>query len=1059
MKKTTIRQIAVWCRTQLLEQIARRGERTGLKDLMEAGAYAALLEEAAYTWYNRIMALRYMEVNGYLPDHIQLERRGRVNPRFTGEALLDLCGMLSTGLPEIFPVIGGAVEKLMPEELLWEDGVLDRLIREIPRELWLGSAELVGWLHQYYHTEDKKEAFGLLRQNIKITKERIPAATQLFTPDWIVSYMVENSLGRLWLDGHRDSPLRKKWKYFGDCAGEVRQDVPIKPEDIRFMDPCMGSGHILCRAFDLLMDMYREAGWSDRDAVDSILSRNLYGLDIDRRAWQLCCFTLIMKACSYDPSVLERTVRPRVYHVKDSRFLTDGLISFLAGDSLQRLCDLQTLREDFREAGEYGSILKVRPVDLEGLMERARTIAERYDANVMDALYAQQVREQCIPFFEMVQAMTTPCHGVVTNPPYMGKSAMDSRLRDYVARAYPDSKHDLYAVFIQVCSRMLADNGYQAMITQHTWMFLRSYERLRRQILRENTVIHMLHLGTGAFEEISGEVVQTAAWIMRPRQAGEKETAGTYVRLVESGSQKEQAYLHGAPVYEVKPSLFASVPGGPMVYWLPPKLQGVFARATAADTATVTNGLFTCDNKRFLRYWYEVPREWIALDCTDRFHCVKSKKRWFPYNKGGNYRRWYGNQEYIVDFENFGEDIRQYRTASGQSASMPGQDHYFRESLSWSLVSPVKFGIRYYPPGFVFDIAGSSIFPVDPDQIYSMLAVLASEPLFYLLKMINPTVNYQAGDIRKLPVDRALLADRQLGQWAKENVALAKEDWDSFEESWHYTGDPLAKIAREGHIKSIEACYSVWERQCESRVERVRHNETRINERVAKAMDMWSVTTCQVSREQTTLRLADRRRDAGNLISCVIGYMLGRYPQPDKERMTGSLSPAEPADSGAERPGEKSGAGFLPLRGGAGGPGMERFCEVLARLFGAECLEDNLLWLADSLQPDGKKTEGRGGEDARQTVWQYISRGFYREHVKRYNKRPVYWVTGTGPAGYRAMFYCHRLDEAMARALGEDARGGGAAELGDRWERIPLDKVDWNRGIPANRDLLADVLL
>ncbi len=1042
MSKTTIKNFAMWAREELLwqvsEQLLQAEKHAGQKGIgkekiqqnnfrLSERQREELIEDVAYTWFNRLIALRYMEVNHYLPkdafakleDLCQMEDKGKAK-----ELLIVLCNRLSVGLPELFPVINEQTERLLPETVFLADGLIGRLISDIPKEEWKNAVEIIGWLHQYYNTEQKNRAFGdLQKENVKISKERIPAVTQLFTPDWIVRYMVENSLGKLWVE---KGGTVGNWNYYCETKQEtVREDLrkvgelqaaqqgiaqqkpveqknTLNPCTLKFIDPCMGSGHILVYAFELFMQMYIESGYSSAEAARNIVKYNLFGLDIDPRAFQLSYFTIMMKARQYDQNILDGEVKPNVFVVEDSRFFTEAFVNFVADGDLEIKCDLMTLGEDLYEAAEYGSLVELRSIDLQRLEKRAMEIEQTFYEDVFGSLYAQQVKEKLLPLLAQARVMMQPYQVVVTNPPYMGKSAMDKKLREYVKKKYPLSNYDLYAVFIEKCDKMLAPGGYQGMITQHSWMFLGSYESLRKRILQTRTITHMIHLGARAFEEISGEVVQTTSWIMKKTERPISE--GVYMRLVDCGNKKEQFFLEEKErgchhiTFTGKNENFFKIPGAPVAYWVSEKELPLFETTTVSDFATVTNGMFTCDNKRFLRLWHEIPKDRIAFDCTSKFQCVGSKKKWFPYNKGGNFRRWYGNQEYIINFENFGEEIKQYRVQSGQSAAFPGQDYYFRESLSWSLVSPTNFGIRYYPKGFVFDIAGSSIFPVQEQHLYSMLGVLASEPLYNFLKIFNPTINYQAGDVRSLPMLQSCLENEEIVLLAKENVELAKEDWDSFETSWNFAKHPLVSIGKqwledsgneEKNAIGILECFEEYEKQVNSRREKIAENEQQINDLVRSLYDI-SIGESSLQKQEPTVSVADYGREIRSLISYAVGCMFGRFE-----------GNCQVADSNLILLTEED--------------ILQRFKEFVRNTFGEAMLKENLMAVAEGLS--GKK------ENPQETILHYFQKEFVKDHNRIYQKRPIYWLAESGKrGGFKALFYIHQYDESLLTIIEEAAR-------------------------------------
>ncbi len=868
MNKTAIKNYAIWARVQLIEaakqrayeyEITENGEnRSGLDMVggrlltktekeqrnqliseINRKGFSQVMEEAAYTWFNRFIALRFMEVNGYLPSKVRVftDENGAFRPEILKQAMsvdlegldrdrvLDLldrqdneelykyllitqCNALNTGLPYMFEMIGGWTELLFPANLLRQDSVLGQMISEIPEDDWTDAVQIIGWLYQYYNSELKDETFALLKKNVKITKERIPAATQLFTPDWIVRYMVENSLGRLWYEGHLDFD-KSQWKYYLDEAEQepeveaqlqkIRAEYStIKPEEIKVIDPCMGSGHILVYAFDVLMQIYTSAGWSERDAAKSILQNNLYGLDIDDRAGQLAYFAVMMKARKHSRRILNGEVKPNVISIQDSNWMTDEFIAYVAGKDVHMKADLVLLRKTFRDAKEYGSILNVSSMQYDAIYERIDILSKSYAENLFEAEFHAMAAEQLLPLARQAQIMSQKYDVVVTNPPYMGGSNMSNKLSDFVKANYPDSKSDLFAVFIEKCGQMIRTGGYQAMITQHAWMFLSSFEKLRAKLLAMDTV-NMAHLGARAFEEIGGEVVQTTSFVLR--KSNVKDYAGTYCRLIEPTTQqgKEDLFLSGENRYTALQSNFSIIPGSPVAYWVSRKLCLAFEKETIADYGFAGIGMRTGDNERFLRHWFEACNTNILYNCHSRDEQIASKRRWIPYNKGGEYRKWYGNNDYVVNWQNDGEEIKANTRliypylGDDLGWKISNETYYYRPGITWSGVTCSKNSFRVYESGFIFDSGANGFFPSDDKLRFALAASLNSCVSQFVLNIINPTINTGAGTVKKIPAvlpnDGSVL--EYIENIGHECVLLSHTDWDSFETSWDFKRHPF----------------------------------------------------------------------------------------------------------------------------------------------------------------------------------------------------------------------------------------------------------------------------
>ena len=823
MNKTAIKNFAIAARLTLIDAVTQRAyeyevtengknnpdqteasgqaltptelsQRRQLIERIRLNGFAQTMEEAAYTWFNRFIALRFMEVNGYLPSRIRVftDETGAFKPEILSEAsrldfdgidhdyimeLLDTqendklykylliaqCNALNVGLPEMFEEIGGWTELLFPNNLLRADSVIAQMVdpENIPEEDWKDQVQIIGWLYQYYNTEPKDKVFADLKKNIKISAAAIPAATQLFTPDWIVRYMVENSLGRLWTEGH-GKPENADWKYYLEEAEQedsVKAELEklraeyksIQPEQIKVIDPCMGSGHILVYAFDVLMDIYTSCGWSERDAALSILQHNLYGLDIDRRAYQLAYFAVMMKARQYNRSVIKNgDVQPQLANFADVMGVDT---SFTSGK-------IREFAEQFKFADTYGSLMEIKaPAGLDEAVS---------EFNVSFGMS----RKQLDMMLRIYKNLSQKYDIVVTNPPYMGGSGMNATLSDYVKKFFPDSKSDLFACFIEKCGQLAKPHGFYAMITQHAFMFLSSYENLRRKLMLKTTV-NMAHLGARAFDEIGGEVVQTTAFVMTGHI---KDYKGTYARLVDTvgENEKRDLFLSGEKRYTAKQENFSKIPGMPVAYWVSENFVRAFENPKLGEIAFPKTGFTTGDNDSFLRLWFEVGSKQI-------------NKKWFYLNKGGSFRKWYGNDEYVVDWENDGNRIKK---AKGSTIRNP--EFYFKEGVTWSKITSYKLSGRYSSDTHIFDAVGLTCFPSDKIDLMYILAVFNNKVSCEMMFILNPTLSYTTGAIASLPIapePKELKTEIEI--FVRENVELSKRDWDSFETSWDFEGHPL----------------------------------------------------------------------------------------------------------------------------------------------------------------------------------------------------------------------------------------------------------------------------
>ena len=846
MNKGAIQKFAIWARNELIAQVSQRAYQYGIdesgfgdasadtlngrlltaeeksqrqeliKQIKEKG-YQQVMEEVAYTWFNRFIALRFMEVNNYLPSHIRVfsDASGAFKPEILNDVLhLDLpgldsgkvaeyienndtealyryllltqCNALNSALPVMFERMGGYTEMLLPNNILRQDSVLGHMVSDIPEEDWQDAVQIIGWLYQYYNTELKDDTFAQLKKNVKITKERIPAATQLFTPDWIVRYMVENSLGRLWLEGHPNAELHDGWKYYLDEAeqepeveaqlAKLREEYKtIKPEEIKVIDPCMGSGHILVYAFDVLMQIYTSAGWDQREAAQSILKNNLFGLDIDDRAAQLAYFAVMMKARQYDRRLLTRGIQPNIHSIIESNAL-GGAYKLAMGDFLLSKEHQETLNyllDAFIDAKEYGSILCLEKRDYVGLLRAWNLTASQTTENLNLTLWFAAVEHEIPKLIEQAIILTQGYDVVVTNPPYMAVSNAGAKVNDYVKKNFPDSKADLFAVFIERCGQMAKKNGYQAMITQHAWMFLSSFEKLRTKLLAVD-IVNMAHLGARAFEEIGGEVVQTTSFVIRKSHIADYK--GEYCRLIEPTSQqgKEDMFLAGENRYAVDQSNFSKIPGSPVAYWLSLQTVDAFKAKKLYEVFEARNGITTGQNDLFIRYWYEV---------------VPKSDKWFKCNKGGSFRRWYGNQEYVIDWENDGFRLKNFRDERGkQRSTLRSIEFNFAQAITMSRIGSGTTSFRFLPNGFITEGASNNIY--FKENWENLLAFLNSKVCDFILELYNPTINVMPDDLRNLPLTY-LQASICCNHQVNKAVMLSKTDWDSYETSWDFKRNPL----------------------------------------------------------------------------------------------------------------------------------------------------------------------------------------------------------------------------------------------------------------------------
>ncbi len=800
-------------------------------------AYSSVIEEVAYTWFNRLIAVRFMEVNDYLPSHvrvlssesgkqepdlvtnpfdadlmlsekdkediIQLKNDNKLDEVFN-KLFIKQCNALYRILPRLFENMSDYTELLLNVSFVDHDGVVYHLVHDIDEDDFNvdkgGQVEIIGWLYQYYNAELKDETFALLKNNVKVTKERVPSATQLFTPDWIVRYMVENSLGRLWVEGHPNDVLKSGWKYYLEEA-EQEENVKVEldkiraeyaklnPEDIKVIDPCMGSGHILVYAFDVLMQIYESAGHTQRDAAKSILEHNLFGLDIDDRAAQLAYFAVMMKARQYNRRILDGETECNVYAIKESNKFDRAALAKLGNELLpvaERLLDA------FIDAKEYGSIINVDVTldELDALDKRLDDVDRMSDyGNLLDLMFASILCNELSVLIKQARVMTQKYDIVVTNPPYMGNGGMDDKLSEFVKKEYPTEKTDLFACFISKGNRMVKENSFNCMVTMQSWMFLSSFEAMRKELLSKCSISCLLHMEN----MVMGIAFGTAVSVFRNIRIYDYKGKFNYIGLKDIvDAQPKRFPMGNKRDSTTNISKFQMIPGEPVAYWISDKMLEAFSsELTIGNTAPPKQGLATANNDLFLKLWFEIDRNKMGVGLSSTNDAKNSQKKWFPYNKGGAFRRWYGNRDYLVDWENDGFEIRNFKDENGKVRSRPQNvTYYFKEAITWSDITSASFSGRYCEEGFMFDIKGSSGFP-DHEMIFYILGLLNSSVSQQCIKILNPTVTTQVGDMARIPVVIDSEQRSHIESTVKSCIEHSKSDWDSIETSWDFKRHPL----------------------------------------------------------------------------------------------------------------------------------------------------------------------------------------------------------------------------------------------------------------------------
>lgn len=1078
-------------------------QRRKLVDQIHARGFEAVVEEVAYTWFNRICAIRFMEVNDYMyPVRVRVlssEKEGKNEPDvvtmapdidwdFTDkerEEIIDAkmnnrlddlfrmlfikqCNLLHEVLPGLFEETEDYTEMLLNISFTNEDDVIRMLVDGIDEKDFnitsvdedgkvAGQVEIIGWLYQYYNTEPKNKAFA---KKTKITKEEVPAVTQLFTPDWIVRYMVENSLGRMWVEGHPDEELKSKWKYYLDEAEQeefVQHELDkikaeyatLKPEDIKLIDPCMGSGHILVYAFDVFMQIYENAGWSQRDAAQSIIQNNIYGLDIDDRAAQLSYFAVLMKARQYDRRILTRGIEPNVYAVQESNGINRGQLKYF-GTGLTdteknvAVSQMEGLLNTLNDAKEYGSLLNVEDYDWE-LLEKFVENTDTESQISFDTYGLDETAEQLKRLIRIGKVMAQKYEIVATNPPYAGTSNLSAKMNNFVKKNYPDSKADLFAVFIERCGEILKKNGYQAMITQHSWMFLTSYEKLRMK-LQQKTIINMAHLGARAFEEIAGEVVQTASFVLSKRKINNY--IASCSRLVEASSQskKEELYLQKKEIYYSRQENYEKIQGAPIAYWVSENIINAFdADKLLKDVVTASVGIQTGDNEKFIHLWWEIKKENInygAMSIEDSYQ----DKKWFPYNKGGEYRKWYGNDATVIDWKNDGEDIIRNSQITGHHYQQYAEELKFKPLVTWSRISTGAPAFRIKKYGYLSDMAGFSMFPSIIDLKF-IVAFCNSVVAKKFLEFLAPTLNYMIGPVTSMPIKSFDKNKEGILNEVNSAIKISKEDWDSFETSWDFKRHPLISVISQNRTLfdditevDLAECYTCWENECNERFNQLKANEEELNRIFIDIYGLQDELTPEVEDKDVTVRKADLQRDIKSLVSYAVGCMFGRYSL-DEEGLVLAGQPFEAHFFEASAP--VCGTGFAGASGASVPTGefyyktdddvkkctynpdkdniipicdeeyfsddiVSRFCEWVKIVYGEKSLETNLDFIAKAL--------GNKGNTSREVIRNYFLNDFFKDHCNTYSvtgsgKRPIYWLFDSGKQnGFKALIYMHRYD-------------------------------------------------
>ncbi|TXL64463.1 BREX-1 system adenine-specific DNA-methyltransferase PglX [Cerasibacillus terrae] len=1079
MNKSVLKTFAIKAREELLEKVALQARKIGISEdriqdatlessdaiyvdgrllydderkqrdnliarVKEIG-FNRVMEETAYTWFNRFVALRFMEVNNYLPTKVRVlsSEDGESNvPDMIKEVLsLDLdidkeyvyelkmnndteelfkylitlhCNDLNRYMPFMFETIEDYMLILFPEGLLGTDSFVREMIDtdQILEEDWK-EVEIIGWMYQYYIAVENER---VIRAKKRYKKEEIPYATQLFTPKWIVRYMVQNSLGRYWIEAHPEQyDLIKNWEYYLEPR-EKNFEKKLEPymnrqlnvEDIKCFDPAMGSGHILVYMFDVLFEIYSECGYIKRDIPRLIIENNLYGLDIDNRAYQLACFSVVMKALEYNKRFLRHIERDgltlNLSAIQETSHLNTNDITFLAGESLGETYDLMSeFVNQFKDAKAIGSLIKIESLDLDFLQRRLSIIEKE-----SDDLFAVEQKDRILPLFKQLikqaKIMNEKYDVFVTNPPYAGRRYVTKEVTAYLDEYYPEVKSDLFSSFIEYSFSVTKENGQMGFMTPYVWMFISSYEKLRRKMIKDRNISSLVQLEYSGFD---GATVPICTFTLRNYNSG---TDGEYVRLADFRGAANQPIKTLEAVqdpsvpyrYSFNQENFSKIPGSPIAYWARNAFINNFEEKSIMDFYEVRSGIMTGNDSLHLRIWFEVNQKKINFRC--KYPSDMADYVWFPINKGGEYKKYYGNNEYVINLEKNGEKIKE----NSKNFRLRDKKYYFKSGITWSRISSSKIAFRVNEAGTLFGDAGPIIFIKNINERIYILAFLVSKVTNELLKFINPTLNYQIRDIETLPLIFDKDKERDIVEMMEDNIKLSIFDWDSFETSWDFSKHPLLKFP----ASTIKSSFKQWSDFAENQFYRLKKNEEELNRIFIEIYGLQDELTPEVAEEDVTVRKADLERDIRSFISYAIGCSFGRYSL-DEEGLVyaggefdGSRYKTFPADKD----------NILPILPGAYFEDdiVTRFIDFVRVTYGDETLEENLNFVADAI---GRKKN----ETARESIRRYVLNNFYKDHVKTYKKRPIYWLFTSGKEkAFNCLIYMHRYDKTTLSRIRTD---------------------------------------
>ena len=1060
-----------------------------LLDRIEKSSFSQILEEVAYTWFNRIAAIRFMEINGYLAHGYRVLSHpdGQAEPEILEKAqfidkldglekeeilrlkmaadkdkelyqriIVAQCNELSNAMPFLFEKVDDPTELLFPDNLLNTDSVIRQMVNEIAEEDWK-EVEIIGWLYQFYISE-KKDA--LMKAKKAYKTEDIPAVTQLFTPNWIVKYLVQNSLGAKWLATYPSSGIKAKMQYYispaeqsEDVKAKLKEITPtsLNPEELTVLDPACGSGHILVEAYELLKEIYLERGYRAKDVPALILTKNLYGLEIDDRAAQLSGFALMMKARQDDREIFKKSIKPNIVCIKGASYTG----SFK---------DAKDLVELFENAKTFGSLVRVSEELILRLPDiKRKTQEKRNDLNSHMLGEGVDYYENILALVQQAELLAKRYDCIIANPPYLGGKWMSAELKEFAKIRYPETKYDLFAMFIERGFEMAKDIlGYNSMVTMQSWMFLSSYEKCRELWIGTKILQSMAHLGARAFSTISGEVVTVTSFSFLNVSLGKYKPS--FLRLIDEDEEgKREGIVEKRDLYnQADMDDFKKIPGSPIAYWASGTVRGIFEESFNLKVIGDTRqGCATSDNDRFLRLWHEVNSGSIGLSLGNREDALKSKKKWFPYNKGGSYKRWYGNQDYVVNWQNDGKELLGYASElyGSPTRTIKSISEYFKPCISWSKISSGDFAVRFYPKGFIFDVAGCSIFFKDPEALNFCVGFLNTKVTKVIFKILSPTLNFEAGQVAVMPI---------LNSWktikvavAKELVEIAKKDWDSYNTAWDFADLPILRLKNKEN--TIKESYQGYRNQCRKMTAEMKSLEENNNRIFINAYDLQDELTPEVPIEEITLfanpkyrykgELSDEELEARfqsdtmqELLSYAVGCMMGRYSL-DVPGLIYAHAENKEFDPKKYKTFPADEDGIIPIteREWFDDDAVCRFFRFIEVAWNKKGLDENLDFISDAV---GRQP----GESSREAIRRYFANDFFKDHVQTYKNRPIYWLFSSGKEkAFQALVYLHRYNEGTLSRMRTEYVLPLQTKISRHIEHLEKDKDAVQSGSAANK--------